>query len=123
MTEANEMHGTDFDWFAVDRNENVGIFATAGSGKIPATVLSSITAHDLISQTIDTPNWGNEAVWDDYANVGLYVFDWNGTSYVKVRCPQLNTKFITNEVSVLPKLSINFEEAQRISDDDLRRNT
>ena len=89
MTYKNDLIGREFDWFAVDRDGNVGLFSSAGQGFIPVSVLSNFKEHDVISNSIDTPNWGSLQIWSDYSEMGLYVYDWkhNGGPYNRVRNP------------------------------------
>ena len=91
-----ELFGSEFDWFALDANNNVALFATAGFGYIPDAVIQSYDDHADITDFFLTPHWGSEGIWDDYAKYGLFVYDWVGASehyatlpdcYVKVREP------------------------------------
>ena len=89
MRKKEEIQGGEFDWFAIDTDGNYALFATAGEGFVPDPPLSLADSFDAISDSVDTPNWGSVNVWDDYAALGLYVFDWklHGGPYVRVRCP------------------------------------
>ena len=44
---------------------------------------------DVVLSQIKTPHWGSSQVWDDYASVGLYVYDWDVSKgvYRRVRSP------------------------------------
>ncbi len=85
----NDIAGREFDWYAVDASGAMAVFATAGSGFVPPSVLADIESYDRISEAIDTPNWGSNLVWDDYANAGLFVFDWKlyQGPYARLRVP------------------------------------
>jgi hypothetical protein len=76
MTVPAEVEGIEFDWFAVDSSGSLALFATAGAGFVPSLVLSHAGEHDAISQGVLSPHWGTEKVWDGYADLGLWVYDW-----------------------------------------------
>lgn len=44
---------------------------------------------DAVLSLIETPHWGSTQVWDDYASIGLYVYDWDVSSgvYRRLRTP------------------------------------
>ena len=75
MINSDDVRGIEFDWFAVDAEGNFAIFCTAGGGLIPAGVVPLIETFKNVSQELKTPNWGTDKVWDDYADLGLFVFD------------------------------------------------
>jgi hypothetical protein len=79
-----QLQGREFDWFAVDGDQNIAMFATAGEGFIPEEVIRHLSQHESLSDQIPAPHTGTAQVWNDYAAVGLYVFDWNlpGGPYV-----------------------------------------
>ena len=62
----------DFDWFAVDETGQVAVFATAGSGPVPAEVSAKPSPHDAFGDQIEMTGWGTIAVWDSYAKLGLF---------------------------------------------------
>lgn len=111
-----ELGGREFDWFAIDSEGNIGMFATGGHGKIPEQVIADYKSHDRVSEAVDSPNWGSENVWDDFAALGLYVFDWDllDGPYIIQRVPQssmpdhLLKKIL--EIPSLVKLNVNFSE-------------
>jgi len=74
--EANAFEGYEFDWFAQDATGSLALFSTAGWGEIPVEVIRHAEAHRAVAATIAQPSRGTSAVWQDYAQVGLYVFDW-----------------------------------------------
>ena len=76
MTSVGELAGGEFDWFATDANGAIAIFATAGAGFIPQAVVDYHSEHTNLVETIETPNWGTSAVWADYLQHGLFVYDW-----------------------------------------------
>jgi hypothetical protein len=72
----NMLLGREFDWFAIDINNNFGVFSTAGSGPIPMNVIEDHLNHENISKVINLPNTGSLEIWEDFAKSGLYVYDW-----------------------------------------------
>jgi hypothetical protein len=122
-TNGSNLDGIDFDWFAIDVSGNAAVFATAGSGKIPVKVLESQIEHENLSNEMDTPNWGNDAVWDDYAKLGLYVFDWASDSYQKIRSPNgtlsQNLRNKLNDRNILPRLAVDFSHVKSVKEVDL----
>ncbi len=66
----------DFDWFATDPSGNVALFATAGQGFVPPTVVEFHVMHETVAGSIEYPHWGTDQIWDDAAALGLYVYDW-----------------------------------------------
>jgi len=117
----NELEGREFDWYAMDENGAAAVFSTAGSGTVPQSVIDNYEAHDLITEKLETPNWGSELVWDDLANYGLFVFDWelNNGPYIKKSkpkkdiTPDLKEK-ISNIVGI-PSLKMAFNEIDEAS--------
>ena len=118
------LDGVDFDWFAIDVSGQLAVFASAGSGIIPNNVLKSQSVHESISEKIDAPNWGNEAVWDDYAKLGLYVFDWYADSYRKIRSPAAKLcvalRNDVNDITILPRLGLDMSLVTYINAIDLQ---
>lgn len=68
--------GEDFDWFAIDPEGAVALFATAGQGFVPPLVVEFHVMHETVAGGIEYPNWGTDEIWNDAAKLGLYVFDW-----------------------------------------------
>ena len=68
--------GFEFDWFAQDAEGHLALFSTGGFGPVPSNVQAHFQAHDRATSSIDLPHWGSLDVWKDYAQQGLYVFDW-----------------------------------------------
>ena len=122
-TNSSNLDGIDFDWYAIDVSGNAAIFSTAGTGKIPVKVLESQIEHENLSNVINTPNWGNDAVWDDYAKLGLYVFDWATDSYQKIRSPigtlSQNLRNRLNDRNILPRLAVDFSHVKSVKEVDL----
>jgi hypothetical protein len=71
-----DLQRREFDWFAIDSEGNVALFASAGEGFIPEPVAINFPKHDSVADSLSSPNTGSAAVWSDYANQGLFVFDW-----------------------------------------------
>lgn len=68
--------GAELDWFAIDETGAIALFATAGAGFITDSVDEFRVMHETVANSIEYPNWGSEAIWDDAAVLGLYVYDW-----------------------------------------------
>ncbi len=109
--------GKEFDWFAIDSEGHLALFATAGEGFVPESVKMHYAQHMSISDLLETPNIGTAKVWDDYAAYGLYVFDWDlpgGPSYTRrarplVSVPNgLRAKIMT--IKELPKFPGSFAD-------------
>ena len=81
----SEVQGREFDWFALDCEGNLALFATAGEGFIPAEVAGCVRMHDAVSESLPAPHTGTAQVWSDYAAQGLFVFDWDLPSGPYVR--------------------------------------
>ena len=115
------IEGGEFDWFAIDRAGEIALFATAGEGSIPIAVINNHIEHSNISNTLNSPNWGSDKVWDDYAILGFYVFDWelHGGSYNRKSIPlsvitsELKSKIIS--ITDIPKLDVIFSEINSVS--------
>ena len=118
MNEAKELEGIDFDWFAFDIEGNIGIFATVGRGAVPVDVLNSVEMHEKISSELHTPNWGNDAIWDDYAKSGLYVFDRRDESYARIRSPVVNARFVAKDAEKIPRLRFSFKVKSEVYAND-----
>jgi hypothetical protein len=71
-----DLRGIEFDWFAVDSDGNLALFATAGEGFLPESVAEHHMDHSSLSESLPAPRNGTPEVWNDYAALGLYVFDW-----------------------------------------------
>jgi len=89
MSITHPYSGIEFDWFARDSLGHIAMFATAGEGWIPQAVLEVAEQHQEISNLVDDAAWGTKKVWDAYANLGLFVYDWRQSSkhYAQVRKP------------------------------------
>lgn len=88
MATLAEIEGTEFDWFAVDRSGKFALFATAGYGPVPASVLASADAHTALGEIFEVEGWGTQAVWQSYSRVGLYVYDWSPMEHRYVRAAE-----------------------------------
>jgi hypothetical protein len=116
----SQLIGREFDWFSIDSNGEFGIFSSAGSGIIPMNVIEDFKSHDNISEQIELLNFGTEMVWNDFANYGLYVYDWsqNNGSYIKKLNPtseiseKLKKKL--SNLRSLVKLEILFTDSKEI---------
>lgn len=122
MADIYEFVGREFDWFAIDSSRCIALFSTAGIGYIPHAVMNFFSEHDEISQSIDSPNWGSSSVWDDYAKLGLYVYDWhlNEGLYVRVRIPEIQAEAkliqMVDSLVALPKFTGKFDDVQEFED-------
>ncbi len=118
-----ERQGTEFDWFALDDAGEVAVFATAGFGPVPAQVRTASELHDAIGDRIAVAGWGTPTVWDSYASMGLFAYDWDDESrcYSRVGQP---SRPINEDLSVplaamaLPRLSLSFRNSLSIAPDD-----
>ena len=118
-----DFEGWEFDWYATDGYGNFAIISTAGQGPLMPHVISNYKDHQSISEFLDSPNWGSPNVWDDYANIGLYVFDWklNKGPYNKIRNPakkitdQLKTEIL--KIKDLPEIKMDFELIEILNHD------
>lgn len=117
-----QIEGREFDWFAIDCKGYIGLFATAGMGSIPEVVIENYMQHDDIAQSIDSPNWGSDKVWLDYATLGFYVYDWDllHGPYKKACEPAVNMgselKAKLMAIENIPRLSIRFKDLDEIAD-------
>lgn len=113
-----EMDGIDFDWFATDKSGHLAIFATAGEGIVPESILVNIELHSLIAEKIELQNWGSANVWANYAALGLFAFDWCSERgiYVKKASPNALVKFAVSLESInqLPKIEVQFNEVLEV---------
>lgn len=71
-----ELTGLEFDWFAVDRDGRLALFASAGEGFLPGGVGAHHVDYSELSDSLPAPRSGTSDVWSDYAALGLFVFDW-----------------------------------------------
>ena len=121
MEETRDIQGVEFDWFAVDQFGHIALFATAGHGPVPASVLVSLEAHDAIGETIAVSGFGSSAIWQSYAQAGLYVFDWSDARacYVRVAEPSKGAQFKQSQaVAAIPgllRLPLSFSKFAAIS--------
>jgi hypothetical protein len=121
MEDPHDIQGIEFDWFAVDRSGCVALFATAGNGPVPASVLVSSDAHCAIGDSITVFGFGSPEVWQSYAHAGLYAFDWSNSqsSYIRVAEPTEGVEFNqANAVAAipgLPRLPLPFSAVAAIS--------
>jgi hypothetical protein len=110
-----EIEGREFDWFAMDRTGRVAMFATAGAGTVPEMVLADYLAHDRVSEAFPVEHFGSERVWDAYARLGLYVYDWDHGKcvYRRLREPTATLPEHFGELfrglSSLPRFDFDFE--------------
>lgn len=93
----------------------------AGDGPVPAVVLANFREHDGISESLPPPtHWGSEQIWDDYAVIGLYVYDWShGGTYRRKRIPAKEmTEALRSRLgslSSLPRLDIEFKDHETVA--------
>lgn len=103
----SELSGLEFDWFAVDGKGNLALFATAGEGFLPRSVGAHHGHHSELSDSLPTPRSGTPDVWNDYAALGLFVFDWAlpGGPYEKRAAPVgVASQALEKKVLALPQL-------------------
>lgn len=121
MKAEREFECVEFDWFATDIDGRFALFATAGEGPIPEEVARSAAAHDAIGESIPITGWGSSAVWQSYAKVGLFAYDWSSTqgNYVQVAVPARSVlpdlRARLQNCAVLPALNASFAETSAIN--------
>lgn len=117
MSELENVVGREIDWFAIDSDGELALFATAGFGFIPSSVVVALAKHQEVVRTIPTPSLGSLAVWDDYCQHGLHVYDWqhNGGPYTRVRLKhtavESHLKELIESIPDLPLFSGHFVDA------------
>jgi hypothetical protein len=98
----------------------VGLFTTSGYGETPIEVLRHVAAHWALAGTIPLPHLGSLAVWNDYALMGLTVFDWHHWDgpYKKVATTltTISAAFrkAVLQIPQLPQLPVCFSEAATV---------
>jgi hypothetical protein len=119
--DVDKLFGMEFDWFAQDVTGAIGLFSTSGYGEIPVEVLRHVAAHREVADRIPLSHWGTIAVWQDYAQVGLYVFDWQHWAgpYEQVAAPLAAVPASLREAILqlpeLPQLPLWFSEASAVN--------
>ena len=109
-----ELYGFEFDWFAIDKNNNIAFISSAGYGNIPDVVIQHREDYDNIVGSFSTPHYGTMQIWDDYASYGLFVYDWEiyDGPYLKMKEPneemseELRKKIMN--IPSIPILSVDF---------------
>lgn len=115
-----DLRGVEFDWFASDSEGNLALFATAGEGFFPEAVSSNHVQHAAISEALPTSHLGTPNIWQDYAALGLFVFDWAlpGGPYKKVASPKkvANHEFLASvlAISELPQFVASFHNTHTV---------
>jgi hypothetical protein len=115
-----EIEGREFDWFAVDQDGYFALFATAGCGPLPHSVSIAVDTHDAIGDLLEVAHWGSEAVWQSYADSGLFAYDWSDTRccYVRVAEPTAPLPAKLEETLMgchaLPRLDVSFFQSPEI---------
>ncbi len=85
----DDMRGLEFDWWAIDQDDHVALFCTAGQGDIPTEVLKAYgdqptdpDLRDLIPQLVPSGPWQEEGrgpgtcrEFRDLGARGVFVFD------------------------------------------------
>jgi len=115
-----ELEGTEFDWFAVDEHGRFALFATAGFGPIPKSVLSAAASHNAIGIGLAVTGWGSNDVWQSYSRAGLFAYNWSALKgcYVRVAEPDAP---LTRELEArlaacpgIPRLEVSFSQTAAI---------
>lgn len=123
MKETRRIEGTEFDWFATDRDGRFAIFATAGRGPVPESALALAKAHDAVGDTLEVTGWGTNAVWQSYSRAGLYAYDWSDRQgcYIRVAepatSPPLKLAADIAAITGLPRVEASFSIATTIQPD------
>jgi hypothetical protein len=121
MKQWDEIRGREFDWFAFDRDGHVAMLSTGGAGPIPESVIGAFAEHDAIADSLNAPNFGSPAVWSDYANLGLYVFDWDRQrrDYATMRAPSVamepSLRTRIENISRLPRYTGCFSSPEKLT--------
>jgi len=116
-----DLRGIEFDWFSLDSEGNIALFATAGEGFYSDSVANNHIQHTAISENILTPHLGTANIWEDYAAIGLYVFDWAlpGGPYKKVASPKITANpWLFENISAIhdiPRFPRSFHDTCTIS--------
>jgi hypothetical protein len=88
MPRAHPRWGIEFDWLAVDSQQQVALFTSAGYGAVPETVLRNVPlvdrAVDAIAQLpavgkaaeVCLPDDGDYSSWLTTAQRGFFTYDW-----------------------------------------------
>lgn len=127
-TDRGHLEGGEFDWFAIDRAGKIAMFSTAGAGFIPEVVVAGHAEHSRIANDFPTPHWGSTQVWDDFAALGLYVYDWAGNdigSYRRQRVPSgemaddLRARLLG--LTSMPRLDYEFQDCESIPGGELEK--
>lgn len=129
MSEHAGIAGLEFDWFAIDRAGNIAMFSTAGSGFVPENVVCGRAEHWETACSLPAPHWGSDKVWDDYAALGFFVYDWgvDGGPYRRLRVPsgEITERLREKLVSLvsIPRLEIEFHKCRSLSEGELEQGT
>lgn len=104
---SEEICGFEFDWFAIDKNEQVALFSTAGSGMIPSCIQNNIEEYQEIKIPSAKPSAKNNP-WIPLAKAGIYVFDMvNSDTFDKQIDAQNKTRDdIFQQIKKLPNLLV-----------------
>lgn len=113
--------GSDFDWFAIDATGALALLASGGPGFLPPSVVEYQVMHETVAGGIEYPSWGTDAIWQDVAALGLYVYDWSETHNAYQRVaepgPERDSAFaaMIARITDLPELVGTFSGSQQIS--------
>ena len=116
-----ELQGREVDWFAVDGEGHLALFATAGEGFVPEVALARIEEHEALAESLPAPHAGNRSVWNDYAAQGFFVYDWSlpGGPYERRAVPtasmaaQLRARVLA--IGELPTAQESFSKLRKIT--------
>jgi hypothetical protein len=114
--------GIEFDWFAADSEGQFAMFATAGSGVAPPFVIAAHAEFDAVSESIPQTEWGTETIWNVYANLGLFVYDWDETlgRYRQIRVPAMpldaGLRLRLSSIGSLPVFAFSFMSTNTVSE-------
>jgi hypothetical protein len=81
-------------------------------------VFKALDAYDAIGEAIPISGLGSSAVWQSYAEAGLYAFDWSESlgSYIRVAEPAAGIKFKQAQAVLaipgLPRLPNSFAHSE-----------
>ena len=132
MATRDELFFTEFDFLAIDVDDHIGMFSSAGFGPLPVAVLAdpereldALDTTELLPRITDTvgsffgrpaPN-GDYSSWLSWVQRGLFAYDWKGAygPYTSVGVPAEPVRHaaltpIASRLGALPRLTVCFAD-------------
>ena len=98
--------GLEFDWYAVDTEGHIALFASAGYGLVPDAVFAHFDAQQAIGEQLlqfagVSPRASLQQQSQAFAARGIYTYDWTATygPYQRYAVPSEPTKLAEYELS------------------------